>query len=38
LPIDEAMKQLKENLARHPNDRDSMSALIAFDREDAKPR
>ena len=36
--IDEAMKQLKEDLARHPNDRDSVSALIAFDREDAKPR
>jgi predicted CXXCH cytochrome family protein len=30
---DEAMTALKENLARHPDDRDTLSALISFSRE-----
>jgi Flp pilus assembly protein TadD len=30
---DEAMTVLKENLARHPNDRDTLVALIGFDRD-----
>ena len=29
----EAMAALKENLVRHPNDRDTLSALISFSRE-----
>ena len=29
----EAMAALKENLIRHPNDRDTLSALISFSRE-----
>jgi predicted CXXCH cytochrome family protein len=31
--IDDSMKVLKENLARHPNDRDAMLALITFSRD-----
>jgi predicted CXXCH cytochrome family protein len=31
--IDEAMTELKDNLARHPNDRDTLLALISFNRE-----
>ena len=30
---DDAMAALKENLVRHPNDRDTLSALISFSRE-----
>ena len=30
---DEAMKVLKENLVRHPNDRDTLQALISFSRD-----
>ena len=31
--IDESMKVLKENLARHPDDRDTLLALITFNRD-----
>jgi len=31
--IDEAMKALKENLARHPDDRDTLMALVTFSRD-----
>jgi Flp pilus assembly protein TadD len=31
--IDDSMKVLKENLARHPNDRDAMLALVTFSRD-----
>ena len=31
--VDEAMATLKENLARHPNDRDTILALIGFSRD-----
>ena len=34
----EAMTELKENLARHPNDRDILSALISFSRESGDVR
>jgi Flp pilus assembly protein TadD len=30
---DEAMKVLKESLARHPNDRDTLLALVTFNRD-----
>ena len=31
--ISEAMTELKENLAQHPNDRDTLLALITFSRD-----
>jgi predicted CXXCH cytochrome family protein len=31
--VGEAMKELKENLARHPHDRDTLLALITFNRD-----
>ncbi|WP_284273581.1 tetratricopeptide repeat protein [Bradyrhizobium iriomotense] len=31
--VDESMKVLKENLARHPDDRDTLLALVTFNRE-----
>ena len=31
--VGEAIAELKENLARHPNDRDTLLALISFSRE-----
>jgi hypothetical protein len=31
--VDESMKVLKENLARHPDDRESLLALVTFNRD-----
>ena len=31
--VEEALTVLKENLARHPNDRDTLVALIGFNRD-----
>jgi hypothetical protein len=31
--MDESMKVLKENLARHPDDRDTLLALLTFNRD-----
>nr|WP_247838366.1 tetratricopeptide repeat protein [Bradyrhizobium sp. 200] len=31
--VDEALKVLKENLARHPDDRDTLSTLVTFSRD-----
>ena len=31
--VDESMKVLKQNLTRHPNDRDTLLALVTFNRD-----
>jgi Flp pilus assembly protein TadD len=31
--VDESMKVLKENLAQHPDDRESLLALVTFNRD-----
>ena len=31
--LDESMKVMKENLVRHPNDRDTLSTLVIFSRD-----
>jgi Flp pilus assembly protein TadD len=31
--LDESIEVLKKNLARHPNDRDTLSALVTFNRD-----
>ena len=36
--LDEAMTVLKENLARHPNDRETLLALISFSRDGGDAR
>jgi hypothetical protein len=36
--IGEAMTELKENLARHPNDRETLLALVSFSRDGGDAR